>query len=68
MDSALTLLVHRAGGHLAFTEAEYQAVVAQYGDALRMNIHMEVIRESGRPDTVHLKIQNRPPANAELPA
>ena len=68
LHAALTLLIHRAGGSLAFTDAEYQQVLAFYGGATRMNLHFEVVREAGKPDTVHLRLENKPPANADLPA
>ena len=68
LDAALTLLIHRAGGSLAFTEAEYLEVLALYGGSTRMNLHFEVVGEAGKPDTVHLRLENKPPANADLPA
>jgi hypothetical protein len=66
MDAALTLLVDRAGGELRFTEADYQQVLAKYGGLTRINLHLEVRRERGSPDTIHLKLEERSPGNAEL--
>lgn len=66
-DAALTLLLERAGGRLAFTEAEYQEVVARYGGSKTMAIHYEVVRAEGQPDRVELTLIRKAPENAELP-
>lgn len=66
LDAALTLLVDRAGGELRFTEAEYQTVLAKYGGPTKMNMHFEIRREPGSPDTVILLLEEKAPANAEL--
>jgi hypothetical protein len=41
-------------------------VLAKYGGPIRMNLHFEVRREPGSPDTVHLILEEKAPANAEL--
>jgi hypothetical protein len=66
LDAALTLLLDRAGGTLVFTEADYHAALDKYGGASRMNMHFEVRHEPGSPDTVHLTLEEKAPANAEL--
>jgi hypothetical protein len=67
LDAALTLLLHRAGGRLSFTEAEYHAVLDSYGGSARMNMHYEIVRQDGQPDRIELLLEQRPPRNGELP-
>jgi hypothetical protein len=67
LDAALTLLLHRAGGRLSFTEAEYHAVLDSYGGSGRVNMHYEVIRQDDQPDRVELLLEQRPARNGELP-
>lgn len=66
LDAGLTLLLHRAGGRLEFTEADYQAVLRQSGGATRPNIQFEVLRAPGAPETVRLVLGQKAAANAEL--
>jgi hypothetical protein len=67
LDAALTLLLHRAGGRLSFTEAEYHAVLDSYGGSARMNMHYEIVRQDGQPDRVEFRLEDKPARNAELP-
>ena len=48
LDAGLTLLLHRAGGRLEFTEADYQAVLRQSGGATRPNIPIRSPPGAGR--------------------
>ena len=66
--AGLVVLLDRAGGSLAFTEADYQAVVTRHGGKT-MVVHAEVLKEpdAARPDEVRLTLTRKPPGNGELP-
>ena len=66
--ATLTLLLERAGGHVEFTEADYQRVVAKYGGPSQMNMRFDVIRQAGRPVTLVARLERKPPKNGDLPS
>lgn len=65
MESALTLLLDRAGGSVSWTESEYQAAIAKYGGSSRVNLHIEVVKANG-VDVAKISLQEKAPTNAEL--
>lgn len=68
--AGLVVLLDRSGGSLAFTEAEYQAVLTRHGGKTMMVVHAEVLKEpdAARPDEVRLTLTRKPPGNGELPS
>lgn len=66
-DAALTVLLDRAGGRVAFTEAEYQAVLAKHGGSKLFNVRLEVVRQDGQADHVEARLERKPPSQGSLP-
>jgi hypothetical protein len=64
--AGLVTLLARAGGTATFTEAEYQAVAAQYGGTASLAVHIDVLQEGEGEREIQLTLIRKEPANAEL--
>ena len=62
----IPFLLDRAGGHLEYTEPEYQAVLAKHGGKARMNLRAEVTRTGDGPETVELRLEEKAPGQGDL--
>ena len=65
--SGLVVLLARAGGRLAFTQAEQQEACSMYGGTANLAIHMETTRIGDAPPVIELTLVRKAPANADLP-
>jgi hypothetical protein len=63
---ALVVLLERAGGRIAFTETEYQAVVDRHGGAAMMAIHAELLASPGEnPDEAQVSLITKVPGQGD---
>jgi hypothetical protein len=65
--AALTVLLARVGGSVAFTEAEYREVVERYGGAARLTLRLEQLKGPGESESIRAAIVRNKPRQGDLP-
>lgn len=66
-DSALMMLLEQAGGSIEFTREDFEALLERHGGRSRLSVHVEVVREAGKPDRVRASLRSTQPGQGSLP-